>query len=89
MSDERFTLELTRRQLAHLRDLMSVNMPGDDDNNLSKQLAALERRVKAEQELWNQLYKACELAGVEVGDEAPDFSMQAVEEPRMEVTRDE
>jgi hypothetical protein len=72
-SKELFTLRLTRLQLIHLRDALSVRLPPTYEQTLSEILAERTQRTVTEVTLWEKLGGACEQANIALGDEAPDY----------------
>jgi hypothetical protein len=68
-----YDLRLTKFELLHLRDLFSVVLPPDVSKTLSQALAQLEERSLVESMLWSKIAAACEVAGLPMGDEAPDY----------------
>jgi len=71
-------LRLTRFELLHLRDLMTVVLPPEGKQTLSGALAVLENRTLIEAVLWKKVSKACEEVGLPLGDEAPDYVIAAI-----------
>lgn len=84
---EQFTLQLNKRQLTHLRDLMSITLPPRYTRRISTDLAHAEKRVAAEDALWKQVFALCEQADIELNADAPDFSLDIASAPRLEVVR--
>jgi len=70
---ELFTLRLTRLQLIHLRDTLSIRLPPTYEQTLSEALAERTQRTVSEITLWEKLGSACEQANIALGDEAPDY----------------
>lgn len=70
---ELLTLRLTKVELAHLRDMLSIRLPPDLQKTVSQSLAEKENRPLSETNLWNRIGEMCESSGVPVGDDAPDF----------------
>jgi hypothetical protein len=68
-----FALQLTRYQLLHLRDVMSVMLPSDMRETISQALAKVGNRSMVEQVLWNKIVRLCIEADVPVGDVVPDY----------------
>jgi hypothetical protein len=68
-----FSLKLTRFELIHLRDLLSIKMAPDLEQTISQALAAVEERPVIEAHLWRQVIAACKEAKLPLGDSAPDF----------------
>ena len=80
-----FDLSLTRFELLHLRDLMSILLPPDGNQTLSAALAASEKRSMIESMLWEKLSSLCVEADLPVGDEAPDYVIAAISSPALGV----
>lgn len=78
MPAAKYTLQLTRKQLEHVRDLLSIEVATDEDDHMtvSGVLASYEDRVHAELSLWRNVWKLCEDAGLDVGDDAPDLFLE-------------
>lgn len=68
-----FQLRLTRYEILHLRDLMSVCLPPEGKQTLSGALAALENRQLIESLLWKKITSACVDADLPTDDDAPDY----------------
>lgn len=68
-----FAIKLSRCELIHLRDILSIRLPPTFDVTLSEDLAQKTNRRMVEKTLWNKLGNACETANIALGDEAPDF----------------
>jgi hypothetical protein len=82
---EKFKLKLTKPQLEHLRDLLGVLLPPDTKTTVSEALASSENRQADEIMLWEKVKRACEKAGVSVGDNAPDFVVTLESHPTLAV----
>lgn len=72
-----FPLRLTKFEVLHLRDVMSVLISPEMKETVSQRLAASQDRVLVEARLWQKLVVACEAAGLPLGDDAPDFIVAA------------
>lgn len=70
-------LTLSKFELLHIRDLMSVMLPSDGQKTMSHLLAALENRQVIETMLWDKISKACEGCNIPIGDKAPDYLVAA------------
>lgn len=68
-----YQLRLTRFDLLHLRDLMSICLPPEGKQTISGALAALENRQLIESLLWKKIAEACREADLPIDDEAPDY----------------
>lgn len=66
-------LSLTKNELAHIRNMMSIVLPPTGEVRLSESLEAASRHRGVDKSLWRKVCKSCEEAGVEVGESAPDF----------------
>lgn len=84
---ETHTLTLSRQQLIHLRDLMSIRLPPRYTRTISADLAKAEKRVSSESKLWKAIYEICENAKISTGHDAPDFSLELAATPRLEVVQ--
>lgn len=81
------TLRLTKFELVHLRDLMSVLTPPTVDTTISQHLAGLENRSIVESVLWRKVSHACEEMAIPMGDDAPDFIVAPASPPPIGVFR--
>jgi hypothetical protein len=81
------TLNLTKIELAHLRDLFGILLPPAMDRTISEVLAEAESRMLVESILWKKIEDACVTAGVPVGDECSDFVVAPTGTPPMSVFR--
>jgi hypothetical protein len=73
-SSKTFALQLTTKELEHLRNLFSIILPSEEEETVSSMLAGLSsKNTKFESVLWQKIGKLCEQAGVETGEGAPDF----------------
>jgi hypothetical protein len=68
-----YQLRLTRFEILHLRDLMSVCLPPEGKQTLSGALATLENRQLIESLLWKKVSAACAEAQLPTGEDAPDY----------------
>jgi hypothetical protein len=80
-----YELRLTRLELVHIRDLLSVVLPPDTKKTMSQILAELEDRTYVEEKLWDKVTEACKGAGLPTGDEAPDYIVAPTAPPPMSV----
>jgi len=70
-----FDLRLTKTELLHLRDMMSILFPSVGDKTVSQCLAETEKRTFEEASLWKKISEACVDADLPVGDDAPDYAV--------------
>lgn len=82
-----FNLKLTKFELVHLRDVLSITSPPDLTRTLSQMLAEAEDRSLVEQKLWSKVAAACDAAQVPMGDDAPDFVAAPMAPPPIGVFR--
>jgi hypothetical protein len=68
-----FQIRLSKFELLHLRDLMSVALPPEGSQTVSNSLAVAENRQLIENGLWKKISEACVNVGLPVGDDAPDY----------------
>lgn len=80
-------LRLTKFELVHLRDLMSVLTPTAADTTVSQHLASLEDRPVVESVLWRKVSQACQDMDIPLGDDAPDFIVAPASPPPIGVFR--
>lgn len=81
-----FTVNLTKGELTHLRDLFNVAVP-PLMQTISQALAVAESRPHIEGKLWQKISRACVQAGVDLDDAAPDFVATASAPPPIAVYR--
>lgn len=72
IADESFSLALTRPELVHLRDLLSIVLPPEGELTVSRALAEC-NGSHSDESLWSKIWNLCSNAGVQVGDGAPNF----------------
>lgn len=80
-----YSLRLTKFEILHVRDLMSILLPPDAKQTLSQALAASENRQMVESVLWRKIVDACKDAELPVGDDAPDYIVAPVSSPQIGV----
>lgn len=80
-----FTLKLTKFELLHLRDLMSVLLPPTGDETLSGALAKLENRSVIEGMLWKKIASSCVEARLPMMESAPDYMIAPIAPPPLGV----
>ena len=68
-----YQIRLSKFELLHLRDLMSICLPPEGKQTLSGALATLENRQMVESLLWKKIVEACNEVGLPTGEEAPDY----------------
>lgn len=72
--EQTFALELTRDEIVHIRNVLSVVLPPTGETRLSESLIeASELDEVVDVNLWQKVWNLCEQVGIEVGDDAPDF----------------
>ena len=71
--EQLYTVELTKSEIEHIRDMFSILLPTDEDVSVSSALAEMKEQSEMESDLWNKLVKLFESAGISSGDSAPDF----------------
>jgi hypothetical protein len=80
-----FDLRLTKMDLVHLRDLFGVSLPNDMTKTVSMALAEGCNRQSAEVLLWKKISEVCVVAGIPLGDEAPDYVVAPTGSPNLSV----
>lgn len=81
---KQINLSLSKLELIHLRDLMSVLLlPGE--TSVSKSLAETERRTIQENLLWEKVVLSCKENDIPTENNAPDFVVGLSSAPPMEV----
>jgi hypothetical protein len=81
-----FSLALTKYELVHLRDVLSVTLPSTN-TTVSQALATLEKRALIEGCLWQKVQAVCKAASIPLSNKAPDYVIAAVGQPSMCVFR--
>lgn len=85
---ELYPLQLTKDELAHIRNMMSIVLPPTGDVRLGEALAhATEADDDIDSSLWDKVWALCEEVGLEVGDDAPDFIVGPSEPTPLKVYR--
>ena len=80
-----YSLKLTKFEILHIRDLMSILLPPEAKQTLSQAMATLENRQMVESVLWRKIVDACNAAELPVGDDAPDYIVAPVSSPQISV----
>lgn len=70
-----FSLNVTRVELVHLRDMLSILYPSESKKTISQTLADTESRLYEECILWKKVAFLCEEAELPVGDDSPDYAI--------------
>lgn len=80
-----YDLSLTKLELLHIRDLMSMLLPPNGEKTVSQSLAELESRGLVETKLWSKVSNLCQEAALPLNDEAPDYIVAPSGPPAMTV----
>lgn len=80
-------LILTKAELIHIRDLMSIILPSDGQETLSEALASVEGRKNVDESLWKKIHNACQTNDIAIEDDAPDYIIAPISTPMMNVFR--
>jgi len=80
-----YTLELTKNELVHLRDLFAIMLPPNMEKSVSQSLAEICGRPLNESKMWLKVAAVCEEANVPVGEKAPDFMLMICSAPAISV----
>lgn len=80
-----YDLALTKLELLHIRDLMSMLLPPNGEKTVSQSLAELENRGLIETRLWGKISNLCQEASLPLNDEAPDYIVAPIAPPPMSV----
>jgi len=78
-----FDLTLTKHELLHVRDLMSLMLPPNGEKTVSQALAEVEERNLIESFLWEKVTKLCVSANLPLNNEAPDYIVAPIGPPPM------
>lgn len=73
-----YDLKLSKLELIHLRDMLSILFPSATEKTISQALAESEDRSFEENSLWNKIAALCDEAQVPIEDEAPDYAVMPV-----------
>ena len=73
-----FELKVTKLELIHLRDMMSVLFSSPTEKTISQVLAESEDRAFEENSLWKKIAAACLEANLPINDEAPDYAVMPI-----------
>lgn len=73
-----FELKLTKLELVHLRDMLSILFPSPTEKTISQAMAESEDRVFEENSLWKKIAALCIDAQLPIDDEAPDYAVMPV-----------
>lgn len=73
-----YELKLSKLELVHLRDMLSILYPTPTEKTISQALAESEDRSFEENALWNKIAFLCSDAKVPIEDEAPDYAIMPV-----------
>ena len=76
-------LKLTKAELEHLRDIMSVMAVKDRNKTLSVLLAEHKGTKNHESKLWKKVEEACQELDIEIGEQAPDYLVGVVNNPEI------
>jgi hypothetical protein len=81
-------LLLSNSELIHLRNLMSVQFPSNnEEETVSNLLAAHDGSTFVEKKLWNKVYQLCKKQNVAVGESAPDYIVVLTDMPKMTIVK--
>lgn len=81
-----YVLSLSQDELTHLRDLLSISLPPEGEKTLSQSLSE-SNELDVDGSLWKKVGSACQEAGLELGDEAPDYVVMLSAPPALGVYR--
>lgn len=66
-------LSLTKTELKHLRDMLSVVLPPDGAKTISESLAQKTNRTISEKSLWKKIANLCADFDIATGEKAPNY----------------
>lgn len=78
-------LKLTKLELVHIRDMLSILYPSENKRTISQSLAEAEQRTFEESSLWNKISDLCVEFNLPVGDDAPDYAIMPIAHAPMAV----
>lgn len=78
-------LKLTRFELLHLRDMLSILLAAEMKQTISQALAQKQQRTLVEAKLWQKVSKACDVAGIPLEEDAPDYVVATASSPSIGV----
>ena len=82
---ETVTIELTKPELVHVRDMLSVLVPNDPPVTISEVLARRLDKVGSESSLWAKVVLACADVGVSCGKDTQDYVVMNASQPALDV----
>jgi len=85
VKEKEYKLEVTKEELTHLRDLMSVVLSIENEETLSAALSEVENRADSEVSLWDKVATACMKASIDIGDNAPNLTIAPKDFPPLSV----
>lgn len=83
-----YSLQLSKEELEHFRNMMSIVLPPTGEIHLGEALLqASDLDEDVDSSLWDKVWALCEEAGLDVGDDAPDFIVGPAEPTPLKVYR--
>jgi len=79
-------VKLTRGDLEHIRDLMSIMLSNSRSKTLSVMLSEHKGQTEKENLLWKRILSACKKAEIPVGEYAPDYLISIVNSPEFAIS---
>jgi hypothetical protein len=74
-------LKLTRAELEHIRDMMSVMVAKTRTKTLSVLLSEHKNSTGQEARLWKKILELCDENSITVGKDAPDYLVGVINNP--------
>lgn len=78
-------LNLSKAEVHHLRDVMSVILPSEEGTSMSVSLARVKNTLEVEHGLWEKIEAACDRVGLPHGDCVQDYAIIATSSPPLAV----
>lgn len=75
-------LKLTKAELEHIRDMLSVMVAKDRHKTLSMLLSEHKNTMAQEARLWRKVEEVCKENGVAIGAKAPDYLVGVLNKPK-------
>ena len=77
------SLNLSKEELTHIRDLFSIFLPQEFKLTLSESLATSQNKQKTENTLWKKIYNLCKTNNIPTDKDASDFAVLPLAQPEL------
>jgi hypothetical protein len=82
-NSDNIALNLSEKELTHIRDLFSVLLPQEFKITLSESLAITSNNQKTENVLWKKIYNLCKTNNIPTDKDASDFAILPLSQPEL------